>query len=367
MQITDYIYGLQTLVFEANNTKDYLKAWKLLSSVPRKRPRQRGRKKNPFKHFYTIDYFIYKGNLTSIAPRYLLSFRNVPILPESEINYKGISNVEKLMVRSLVGFTGFLEHLFLCNDLSYFDTLQLDLEKKGISFRNRFLYDILLYELARIHIGIDNYTSYKNAITIFQPFFLKSILHDPAYFPNVQIVSYALRALPLDALQRYFFTLVEEAYERGIAINRILIWDGQFVHANSSDNPPKGKGYSDPDAGFCKHDKRIYGVGYKVSTIYASCGKRMIPVYCELFPGNQAEYSVFRETFTHYCALGYELPLVIMADSGPYCLELLQWLFELGIIPLINARKNLKNHHIMKVSKYYYVNRDFILSLLGGR
>lgn len=362
MQITDYIYGVQKLIFEGSNTKDYLKAWKLLSSVPRKRKRRRGRKKNPFTRFYTLDHFIYKGNLTPIAPRYLLSFRNVPILPESEIHYKGISEVEKLMVRSLVGFTGFLEHIFLCNDLSYFDALQISLENKGISFRNRFLYDIILYELARIHIGIDNYTSYKNAITVLQPLFLKSILHDPTYFPTVQIVSHALRMLPLDALKHFFFTLVEEAYELNLAKSRILIWDGQFEHANSSDNPPKGKGYSDPDAGFCKHNKRIYGVGYKVSTIYAYCGKRMIPVYCELFPGNQADSTVFRETFTHYFALGYELPLVIIADAGPYCLEILQWLFELGIVPLINARKNIKNHPIIKVSKHYYVNRDFIPS-----
>ena len=171
-----------------------------------------------------------------------------------------------------------------------------------------------------------------------------------------------MRALPLDALKRYFFTLLNEAYDLKIAKNRILIWDGQFVHTNSSDNPPKKGEYSDPDAGFCKHDKRIYGVGYKVSTIYAYCGTRMVPVYCELFPGNQDEYSVFRETFTHYFALGYELPFVILADSGPYCLEILKWLFEMGIVPLINARKNIKTHNIVKVSKYYYVNRDFVPS-----
>jgi len=126
-------------------------------------------------------------------------------------------------------------------------------------------------------------------------------------------------------------------------------------------NKEKGS-YNDPDAGFCKHQGNVYGVGYKVSTIYAYCGNRSVPIYCELFSGNTDEYTVFKETFKHFFQLGFEKPLVILADAGPYSIENLEWLFEKGIIPLINSRKSIKNQNIMKLTEFFYVNMDFIPS-----
>jgi hypothetical protein len=200
-----------------------------------------------------------------------------------------------------------------------------------------------------------------NAIRYFQPLFLKSVLHDPDYFPDVGIVSHALRAIPLEALKQYFFQLLEETYEFRIVKNRILIWDAQFVHSNSSDHFDKEKGsYSDPDAGFCRHQGKVYGVGYKVSTIYAYCGNRSVPLYCELFPGDTDEYAVFKDTFAHFFSLGFEKPLIILADAGPYSIEILQWIFEMEIVPLINSKKFIKTQNVKKLSDHFYVNMDFI-------
>ena len=363
MQITDYIFKAEKHVFVMNVPKDYRIAMKLLNSVPRKPKQRRGRNKDITKLFYKIDHFIKKGNLTTIHPLYLRRFRAVAVLPESEISYEGMSGVEKLMLKALSGFTGFFEYIIMCNNFTFFDDLQEELEAKGISFKNRFLYDIIIFELSRIHIGIDNYTAYMNAIKYFQADYLKTVLRDPNYFPNVAIVSHALRSIPLEALKRFFFELLEETYEFKIAKNRILIWDAQFVHSNSSDQFNKEKGsYNDSDAGFCRHQGKIYGVGYKVSTIYAYCGNRSVPIYCELFPGNTDEYTVFKETFKHFFALGFEKPVIILADAGPYSIEILQWLFEMGIIPLINSRKSVKNQNIMKLTDFFYVNMDFIPS-----
>ncbi len=361
MQITDYIFRIEQHVFIMNVPKDYRTAMKLMTSVPRKLKQKRGRKKDITKLFYKIDHFIKKEKLTPIKPQYLRRFRDVAVVPESEINYEGISAVEKLMLKALSGFTGFFEHIITCNDFSYFDDLQEKLENRGVSFKNRFLHDIIIFELSRIHIGIDTYTSYSNAIKFFQANYLITVLHDPYYFPDVDIVSHALRAIPLEALRQYFFELLEETYEFKIAKNRILIWDCQFVHSNSSDHFNKEKGsYNDPDAGFCRHQGKIYGVGYKVSTIYAYCGNRSVPIYCELFPGNTDEYAVFKETCTHFFTLGFEKPLIILADAGPYSIEILRWLFEMGIIPLINSKKSIKNQNIKKLNDNFYVNMDFI-------
>jgi hypothetical protein len=363
MQITDYIYWVKKQIFVMSIPKDYRTAMKLLNSVSRSSKEKRGRKKDITKLFYKIDHFIKKGDLTPIKPQSLRRFRDVAVVPESEISYEGISRVEKLMLKALPGFTGFFEHIIYCNGLSFFDDVQEKLELEGLSFRNRFLHDIVIFELSRIHIGIDNYTSYMNVIRYFQADYLKTVLHDPTYFPDVAIVSHALRVLPLEVLKQFFFKLLEETYEFKIAKNRILIWDGQFVHSNSNDKYNKEKGsYTDPDAGFCRHQGKIYGVGYKVSTIYAYCGRRSIPLYCELFPGNTDEYTVFKETFKHFFQLGFEMPLIILADAGPYSIEILEWLFNMGIIPLINSKKSIKNHHIKQLTDNFYVNMDFIPS-----
>jgi len=361
MQITDFIFGPKILLFDASIQKQRTEALKLLTSVPRKKNRKRGRKKNFFKSFYKIDHFIKKGDLTPIKPEYLRRFREVRILPESEITYYQISKVEKMMLRALPGFTGFFEYLIYCNNFAYFDDLQVELENKGLTFRNKFLHDIIIHELARIQIGIDNYTSYMNDIKFLQATFLKNVLHDPDYFPDADIVSHALRVIPLESIKQYFYDLLEESYELKIVKNRVLVWDCQFVHSNSSDNFNKEKGsYNDPDAGFCKHNGKIYGVGYKVATLYAYCGNRYIPVYCELFPGNQDEYSVFQITFMHYFALGYCKPLIVIADAGPYSLENLRFLFDMGIIPLINAKSNIKHQKVKKLNDNFYINMDFI-------
>ena len=363
MQITDYIFKKKKQVFVMSIQKDYRTAMKLINSVPRKPKQKRGRKKDITKLFYKIDHFIKKGGLTPIKPQYLRRFRNVAVIPESEISYEGISRVEKLMLKALSGFTGFFEHIITCNNFSFFDEIQEELEAKGVSFKNRFLHDIIIFELSRIHVGIDTYTSYMNAIRFFQANYLKTVLHDPTYFPDVAIVSYAIRAIPLEVLKQFFFELLEETYEFKIAKNRVLIWDGQFVHSNSSDHYNKEKGsYNDPDAGFCRHHGKIYGVGYKVSTIYAYCSNRSVPIYCELFPGNTDEYTVFKETFKHFFSLGFERPLIILADAGPYSKEILEWLFEMSIIPLINSKKSIKNQNIKKLNDNFYVNMDFIPS-----
>ncbi|MFO8017669.1 MAG: transposase [Promethearchaeia archaeon] len=360
-QITDRLYGLEIRRFNGNIPKERYKAEKLLSNVPRKKKKKRGRKKNYLDQFYKIDHFLKRGELTEIKPHYLLRFRHVEILPAFKVKAQGIRKVEYLMLKEYKSFTGFFEYLTMCNDFTYFDALQVKLEGEGITFRNKFLHDIILYELARIQIGIDTYTGFMNTVRFMQPLFLRNLLHDPDYFPDVDTVSHVLRAVPLEALKKYFFKLVDEAFQFKIAKSRILIWDCQFVHSNSSDRYHATEGsYTDEDARFCKHNGKNYGVGYKVSTIYGYCGTRSVPLFCKLFPGNQDEYSVFRDTFEQYFQLGYPKPQIILGDGGPYSIEILRWLFNLEIVPLIKGRKNIKHQNVKKLSDKYYVNMDFV-------
>ena len=85
-------------------------------------------------------------------------------------------------------------------------------------------------------------------------------------------------------------------------------------------------------------------------------------MHCELFPGNKGEHSVFKETFNHFFELDLEMPKVILADAGPYSVAILRWLFEMGIVPLINSRKSVKKQNVIQLTKNFFLNINFIPS-----
>ena len=87
MQITDYIFGIIKQIFVMSIPKDYRTAMKLINCVPRKPKQKRGRKKDITKLFYKIDHFIKKGDLTPTKPNYLRRFRDVTVVPVSEISH----------------------------------------------------------------------------------------------------------------------------------------------------------------------------------------------------------------------------------------------------------------------------------------
>jgi hypothetical protein len=69
---------------------------------------------------------------------------------------------------------------------------------------------------------------------------------------------------------------------------------------------------------------------------------------------------VLRDTFDHFFSKGYEMPLVILADAGPYSLENLYYFFNREIIPLINSKVSIKNHNVVTLNDFYSLNMDFI-------
>ncbi|MHA1489044.1 MAG: zinc ribbon domain-containing protein, partial [Promethearchaeota archaeon] len=110
MQIIDYLFGLKKSVFIASIPNQRLKALKLLASVPRKKKRKRGRKKDILKSFYKIsvntinllrnDNFK-KASLKSLLGRGTLSDDSLKILQKllkrnifGELQLKSIEEIK---------------------------------------------------------------------------------------------------------------------------------------------------------------------------------------------------------------------------------------------------------------------------------
>ena len=292
---------------------------------------------------------------------YIYRFPRVKIPRFEEYGFYSISKMEWDMHRYLKGFNGFFENLFEFNDFSYFQDLQGILEDEGVSFKNMFIEDIIAYELLRINLGFKNYRGIEKMGKFMRYPPLVGITHDYEFFPNAADLSYVLTKIPAEALFEFFQLLVKKCVDCGIIVPRILIWDGQFIRSNCNNNKEKGNpAYSDPEAGYCRHNSIKRGVGYDPGILYAHCFNRWFPIYFKMFAGNRNDILAFRETMDDFNqTTEYEWEILI-ADSGPYSLQNMKNMQHHGLIPIIRARKHLKTHPIKQLKKGFYFNTDFI-------
>jgi hypothetical protein len=129
---------------------------------------------------------------------------------------------------------------------------------------------------------------------------------------------------------------------------RILIWDGQFFHTNSSDYKDlRTNSYSDPDTYVASHNNKFLGVGYYASTLYVYCKDVLVPIESIILPGNTSDKKQFPAAYSSYEARNLPNPVIILSDGGPYSKQLVQDFAVKGIILLINVPKTVKNESIL--------------------
>ena len=296
-----------------------------------------------------------------LKDRYLYRFPRVKIPRFEDFGMRVISKMEWDMHRYLKGFSGFFENLFEFNDFSFFQDLQGVLEDDGVSFKDMFIEDVLAYEMLRINLGFKNYSGIERMgkFLSYPPLF--SITHNPKFFPKAQDISYVMTRIPSEALFEFFQLLVKECIDCGIIIPRILIWDGQFIRSNCNNNKKKGHStYTDPEAGYCRHNGMKKGVGYDPGILYAHCFNRWFPVYFKMFAGNRNDIRAFKETMKDFFSQTEYEWQVLIADSGPYSLQNMENIRFKGLIPIIRARKNLKTHPVRELKKGFFFNIDYI-------
>lgn len=299
--------------------------------------------------------------IPTLKGQYLYRFPKVKI-PRFEAYAMGlISRKEWGMHRYLSTFNGFFENLFELNDLSFFDELQENLEAKGVYLKALSVRDVFSYNLLRINLGFKDYTGIEkmSRLLIWPPLF--SVTANPRFIPTAAEMSFIMNKIPAKDLFSYFRQLVRECIDLGIIVPRILIWDGQFLRSNCNNNKNENKSkYNDPDAGYCRHNGKKKGVGYDPGILYAYCGDRWFPIYFKMFPGNRSDQQAFKETVRAFLNETDEEWQLIISDSGTYSLDILKEIRFQSMLPIIRARKNIKNQPVKELKKGYFFNTDFI-------
>lgn len=369
MQITDYLDAFNTIYFPMWVQKSYQQARRLCSHwLPIRAYKKKPKIQMNSVYKSILEYFPKSVQKNLPKAPYLRRFRSVPNYSFEEFAIEQISRQEWDLIQLLPEFTGFFNHIFEMNDLSFFDDLQEQLEDDNIKFKGIFLYDIVALSLFQRFLGIQSYSELERLSFFVRTHPLVGIVHDCLYFPNAKDLSYIINLIPSTAIYEYFFNLVSECMDLKIITSRILIWDGQFMRSNSNNNykdeiHKKSKKYNDSEAGYHRHNGQHKGVGYEVSNLYCYCGSwdRVFPVYFEIFPGNRSENPIFRETLEHFLQLpiGQNWKFIIL-DTGGYSEENIKICLKLGLFPLIRAKKNIKTHPTKELRKGYWFRTDLI-------
>lgn len=366
MQLDDYLTGQTIDLYEMWIPKDYraarkrFKAWIPVQEYHRK---DRLPKAITPPRSSTLDAFLTLPSLSPLSsPRYLLRFRSIPKYFKEDFVGDAISDREWLIIQSLPSFTGFFNHMFDVNDFSMLDSIQGQLESKGVSFKHIFIHDVVAFELLRLQLGFRDYTGLEKIYRFLGGNPLFRILRDRHFFPAAADVSYVMTRIPASMLKEYYYSLVDEAIAMKIIVPRILVWDTQFIHSNCNDNKNKKKStYNDRDAGYGRHIGKKLGVGYSVSNLYAYCGSwnRSFPIHFDVFPANRNDIPIFQETLSNFLGRHVGSWVAIIGDTGGYSLDNLDYCVANDIIPFIRAKKNLVTQPVIEIRKGYWFNSNF--------
>ena len=358
-QIDDYIGCGKKTIFDMSKPSDYRKGKKAFKLHKKPKRRRFPRKSKFKKRTYISDYIIV--NQGSIMKReYLLRFPTYLRSPTQEgRNY--LSSIDAILYWEVKGFQGFFDDLLLLADLKHWDNLEQNLDTKNLMREIPCLHDMFIYECIRIHLGIETYAQFWRIILFFNPSSILPLLKQPNFIPCDQDFSDFYHVVPLDAFEEFLWNLIQETFDRKMVSCRILIWDCQFYHSNSSDYKNRQTGhYSDRDAGLGRHNNKFLGVGYMISTLYAYCNNVIVPVFCMVFPANLNDKTIFHDTMEYYFKRRLPRPVVVLADAGPYSLKNLRYLANNGVIAMINAPKNVKKQNVITLTNNIRLNRDFI-------
>lgn len=361
-QLTDFIHGMSIETYEMWISKDRNLVRKNFSWVPMRQYNRRVVSEELNEStLIQLEITRFIQWVPKLKGHYLYRFPRVKTTRFEDHAEGIISKKEWDMLHYLDKFKGYLEYLFYFNDFSFFDDLQERLESGDVSFKGMFLRDVFAYELFRVNLGTKDFAGLEKLGGFLNASPLFDVCHDPCFFPTAADLSYVMKRIPSEALFEFFQLLVKECFKLGIIIPRILIWDGQFIRSNCNNNKNKDKDrYNDPDAGYCRHNGTKKGVGYDPGILYAYCYNRWFPIYFKMFPGNRNDTRAYRETLSAFLKDTKKKWMISIADSGAYSLKNMEYIRNMGLVPVIRSKKNIKNQPVKELKEKFYFNTTFI-------
>jgi hypothetical protein len=353
MQIEDYIGNPKINYLYMDNPSHRRRNEELLGGMGIKRRKKRPKKIKLPEIQSKIDQFI-KIYAINTDKQFKLPYHKKLIFPS--ISPKFRSSLEFTALQEYNNARGYLKHIFQFNSMDFWNNIPQNRVQESL-YKNLSMADVFKLEMARYKRGVKYYMDWVDKLNTV-PGLIDAVQIPIEYIPNSSQYGRLVHNLGAQNIENYFYQLVEECIKYNLIDCKLIIWDGRFVESYCSKNKNKKlKAFSDKEAGMYKHVFKYKGVGYIDSTII--CGHYSLPIYYNVFPGNQNDNIVFRESIKDFMKLDYPQTYILLADSGPYSKRSLKLVKYYKIVPLIYARENIKEN-VIKVDDRKYINIKYV-------
>ncbi len=349
MQVPDFLGTPQIHYFDMSKPRDRYRVEKELGGMGIKR-----RKKRVKKMFFSpkqvhLSRFLVSP-ATGLPGGFKLPYRQKLDLPPIPPSFRQL--VEYRALQAHKSSTGYLEYLFRFNSLKFWDELPLTAFQERL-YQDLSMADVFRLEMARYKRGVWRFERWIDALR-YTPGLIDAVGIPPESIPDPGHYGQQVYHLGSRNIQDYSFTLVQEGIRYKVIDCKIIIWDGRFLESNCAKNKNKTlKAFADAEAGKYKHVGKFRGLGYVDSSFI--CAKYNLPVHYQSFPGNRNDNPIFRETFQELRTLRLPPSKMLLSDAGPYSKKSLNLVAAAGIVPLICARKNIKQD-VIQIGPRKYLN-----------
>lgn len=253
---------------------------------------------------------------------------------------------------------GLCTHVFYLNNFDFFDEPAFIDDVKWIG--KALPSDLIKLELHRLLQGFESINDY------FRMYELSPTMMDPQAInmthtaPSSHHYTEYLKRIGVDRVEAFFKLLVEEARQYGLIRDIVHLWDGQFHETWIKKNKPRKANLEQFYGGIYNHGGKKVGVGVYQSTIMDWNGYCAIPIHTHIVSANRNENPVLRETVNNaYTSQNPQpVPYFFLADRGPSGKETQDKIWDLGAIPIIPLKKNIKNGvRITKKNKHRFYKK----------
>jgi len=250
-----------------------------------------------------------------------------------------------------------LFYLFYLNDFSVLDEDELIKSPEWRTVGRYLPSDIVKYELARLILGYSTFSDYLRTVELFPSFEDHLAIAMARHVPKGGRLVQALQKIGPHKIRTFFEALVQECRALGLIQDRVWLWDGQFIAGwIKRERKQDSRNKSPVWGGWYNHGGKKVGFGIVQSVIVDWSGSVPLPIEVRVYPANNNDNIVFRDTFSTCMNAGYEPATFMAADKGPSGKKSLELVYKRGLVPVMALGKNRKNDVIVTSKKKYKFN-----------
>lgn len=359
MQVEDYLGKIKVKFIDLHNKHGRIQFAKIFCKNKRTETEEEEEEENKSYQKILEDFGfkqLKKSTLSGTSSFRLPYRKEISVVQPDEFTEGKLSWAEIEALRRYKNSDGYLKDLFILNDFSYWDELELSIKQEEI-FGRFFIGDLVKLEIGRCKLGRMKFDEWVRELDS-NPKLISAFNLENERIPGARNYGRLVTNIGSDNLRAFHGLLVNEFKKYGLIDYQVGVWDGRFFMSNCGvRKQEKIEISSDPECGICVKGK-YKGPGYTESPIMD--WKFNLIVYYDAVEANRNDKVAFRETFQGYLANGGVPFTYFITDGGAgVSHKNLEMVSEGRSIPILRWKKS-STPNVIKAKKGLYFNIDFV-------